>query len=335
MTDQQISHYRILERLAAGGMGVVYRAHDITLGRTVALKLLPEELMGDSERRRRFLREARTAASLNHPGICTIYEVGEDRGRTFIAMELVPGVTLASKLANGPLPIPDLLYLALEIAEGLAEAHAHGITHRDLKPQNLMVMPNGHAKVLDFGLAKATGPVPNDDTLPSSTLSREGLVVGTVPYLSPSKRLVARSISRSDIFSFGTVLYEMAAGRRPFRGVSVASVVAEILRAEPELLTILRPALPRDVARIISRCLQKKPEDRYNDTKDLVIELREAQGATSSGTGVLRPAPSRRFVLWAGAGLLLVTPIVGTWLLRVSRMGHPNARHSLRSRCGP
>jgi len=233
MVVQQISHYWLLEKIAEGGMGVVYRAHDTTLGRNVALKLLPDELMSDSDRRRRFLREARTAAALNHPNICTIYEVGEDQGRTFIAMELVPGDTLAAKLIAGPLPLPDLLRIAREVAEGLAEAHAHGIVHRDLKPQNLMVMPDGRVKILDFGLAKPTEP--SEVSEHSSTLTREGLVVGTIPYLSPEQALGKPVDARSDVFSFGTVLYQMATGRRPFRGETTAAVVEKILETEPEL----------------------------------------------------------------------------------------------------
>jgi serine/threonine protein kinase len=273
MSGERIAHYQVLDRLASGGMGVVYRARDLNLERTVALKLLPSELTDDPERRKRLLREARIAASLNHPSICTIHEVGEDCGRIFIAMELVPGTSLASILASGPVPAAVLLSVARAIAEGLAEAHASGIVHRDLKPQNIMVTPSGRTKILDFGLAKATLPVA-DDAATSSILSREGVLVGTLPYMSPEQVQGAALDARSDVFSFGVVLYQMATGRRPFQGDTAAAVAAEILKSDPEPLAVLRPDLLRGMARIIDRCLQKKPEDRYADGRELVTHLR-------------------------------------------------------------
>lgn len=310
MISATVSHYRLREKLGQGGMGVVYRAEDTTLLRDVALKLLPEEFSSDGERRKRFLREARTAAALNHPGICTIHEVGEDAGRLFIAMELVPGQTMAEILADGPLSLPDLLRTALEIAEALAEAHAHNIVHRDLKPQNVMLTPGGRTKILDFGLAKPVDPAEtptfDSELETSSFLSREGVVVGTVPYLSPEQALGKSVDSRSDVFSFGTMLYEMATRTRPFRGDTVASVVARILETEPPGMTELRPELPNDICRIVRRCLEKKPEDRYNHTKDLVADLKEAQrGLTTS----LADRPRRKMILIL-AGVLVLSILV-------------------------
>ncbi len=273
MSSEQIAHYQVLEKLAAGGMGVVYRARDLNLERPVAVKLLPEELTHDSERRKRLLREARIAASLNHPNICTVYEVGEDRGRIFIAMEFVPGSTLASRLEGGPLPTRELLAIALEIAEGLAEAHAADVIHRDLKPQNVMVTPSGRTKILDFGLAKMV-PTVAEDAATSSMLSSAGLVVGTLPYMSPEQVQGGAIDARSDVFSYGVVLYQMVSGRRPFRGDTAPSVAAEILKGDPEALAVICPDLPRELARIVERCLEKRPEDRYRDAREVLTDLR-------------------------------------------------------------
>jgi Tol biopolymer transport system component len=303
MSGDLIGHYEVLERLAAGGMGVVYRAEDVNLRRVVALKLLPDELTDDPERRKRLVREARTAASLSHPNICTIYEVGEDRGRIFVAMELVPGTTLASRLASGPLPGPELLSIARDLAEGLAEAHARGVVHRDFKPQNVMITPAGRAKILDFGLAKLTSPLA-DDSPTSSILSREGLIVGTAPYMSPEQAQGAPLDATSDVFSFGTVAYQMATGRRPFQGETAAAVIAEILKADPEPLAVLRPNLPLALRRIIERCLRKRPQDRYANARELSSDL-----ATVLEVPAARAHRRPGGLRWLLASLLLVGAI--------------------------
>ncbi len=338
-SEQILSHYRLVEKIGAGGMGVVYRGEDVTLKRPVALKFLTQASYAREDRRARFLREARLAAALNHPNICTIYEVvevrpGEERvlpsgerlaaGTPFIAMEFIEGRTLQTVLRkSGPLPLDDLLGIALQVAEGLAAAHARAILHRDLKPGNIMLTGDGRAKILDFGLAKPLAPPERDDGAVesidqiSTELSQEGMVVGTAAYMSPEQALGERLDTRSDVFSFGTLLYEMATGARPFRGESKTSTLAKILEAEPGPLSEARADIPLDLERIVRRCLRKKPDERYNDTRDLVVALRDLQQETASGRQWrVAPAPSgeqraptgepiaaaraRRRLAWAG-----------------------------------
>ena len=218
MIGQTITHYRITDRIGAGGMGEVYRATDTVLKREVALKFLPEELARDEVARRRFLREAQSAAALDHPFICHIHEIGEADGKDFIAMEYVEGRTLRDRLAPGPLAIAECLKIALEIAEALEKAHQNRIVHRDLKPSNIMLTPDGHAKVMDFGLAKRVArEEENSEEATLTGLTREGSTVGTVPYMSPEQLKGEEVDTRSDIFSFGIILYEMLAGVHPFR----------------------------------------------------------------------------------------------------------------------
>ncbi len=216
MIDKTISHFRILEKLGEGGMGEVFLAQDTTLDRKVALKFLPEELQQDPTSRKRFLREAKSAAALDHPFICKIYEIGKAQDRTFIAMEYIQGVTLQEKLAEGPLPVGDVLETAREIADALEGAHKHGIVHRDLKPSNIMLIPEGHVKVMDFGLAKRVTPGGSEDD-DTTVLTKEGAAVGTVPYMSPEQVRGQRLDTRSDIFSFGVLLYEKVSGVNPFK----------------------------------------------------------------------------------------------------------------------
>ncbi len=216
MIGQTISHYKITEKLGGGGMGVVYKAEDTRLGRNVALKFLPEELQQDSTARKRFLREARSAAALDHPFICKIYEVGEAEEKSFIAMEYIQGETLSQKLTEGPLPLKNALQMAIEIAEALNAAHKNDIVHRDLKPSNIMLTSDGHVKVTDFGLAKRVTPPDDQKEEITTALTREGSTLGTIPYMSPEQVRGQEVDTRSDIFSFGVVLYEMLAGVNPF-----------------------------------------------------------------------------------------------------------------------
>jgi Tol biopolymer transport system component/tRNA A-37 threonylcarbamoyl transferase component Bud32 len=304
-SERILSHYRLVEKIGAGGMGVVYRGEDVTLKRPVALKFLTQASYAREDRRARFLREARLAAALNHPNICTIYEVvevqpGEEQvlpsgerlaaGTPFIAMELIEGCTLQTVLRkSGPLPLDDLLRIALQVAEGLAAAHARAIIHRDLKPGNVMLTEDGRAKILDFGLAKPLATAEHDDEVMeavdqiSTELSQEGMVVGTAAYMSPEQALGERLDTRSDVFSFGTLLYEMVTGTRPFRGESKTSTLAKILEGEPGALSEAREDVPLDLERIVRRCLRKKPDERYNDTRDLVVALKDLQQETASG----------------------------------------------------
>jgi TolB-like protein len=295
MIGSTLSHFKITAKLGEGGMGVVWKAEDIGLHRPVALKVLSQEVAGREDMRARFLREARTAAALNHPNICTIYEVGEVDQAPFIAMELMEGITLESRLASGELELGDLIRIGLHVAEGLAAAHAAGIVHRDLKPANVMLAADGQVKILDFGLAKPQGPIVGEasDGTPTGAITaemtREGTILGTVSYMSPEQAEGKVVDSRSDIFSFGALLYQMASGALPFRGDTVTSTLAKILEAEPEPVSRLRSGLPADLERVIRRCLQKRPEDRYNDTRDLVAELRDLQT-----TGEARAATTER-----------------------------------------
>jgi Tol biopolymer transport system component len=291
MIGRTLSHYKILEKLGSGGMGEVYVAEDTALGREVALKVLPPEMAESPERRKLFEREARAVAALNHPNIVTIHSVEQAEGVHFITMERVLGKTLYDIIRSaGPLPSRNILNIAVQVAEGLAEAHSKNLIHRDLKPQNVMVTDEGRAKILDFGLAKALYPSQQEHAVTSEAetisagLRREGKVVGTVAYMSPEQTLGKEVDSRSDVFSFGTMLYEMASGRRPFKGDTVTSTIAKILEAEPAPLGELRPDVPFDLVRIVRRCLQKDPDDRYNDTRDLVVDLKDLQQEVSSGT---------------------------------------------------
>lgn len=297
-------HYKILEKIGAGGMGVVYRAEDIVLKREVALKFLPLESMGSDEGRARFLQEARTAAALNHPNICTVYGVSQvdagsvmipdeeeqsiSKGSPFIAMELIEGHSLREILDSSQvLPLEQLLDLSIQIAEGLAEAHSHGFIHRDLKPQNVMLTKQGRLKILDFGLAKAVQAVHTEEegigksvTLPLE-LTQQGKIVGTLAYMSP-EQIEARNVdTRSDIFSFGTMLYEMASGKNPHLADTAASTMYNVVESTPKPISLVRSELPEQFIEITLRCLNKKPADRYNDVRDLLADLKDVKRSIS------------------------------------------------------
>ena len=293
--EQTIRRYRILGRIASGGMGVVYRAEDLTLHRLVALKFLSPDTTFDEEYRARFLREARVAAGLNHQNTCTVYEVGEvgsltdstgvpdsvaSPGTLFIAMEFIEGETLASWISRaGRLSVPQTLEVGAQIAAGLSEAHRRQIVHRDLKPQNVMVAPGGLVKIVDFGLAKPLRPMRRPGSLASTSemISAElddGAVIGTCAYMSPEQASRKTVDPRSDVFSFGILLYEMLTGQLPFRGDTPTAVLAKILEAEPDFLPFSASReVPAPLLRMIRKCLEKQPEDRYADARDLVAEL--------------------------------------------------------------
>jgi len=269
LADTVIGHYRVLRKIGCGGMGVVYEAEDLKLGRHVALKFLPEELAEDPESLQRFGREARSASALNHPNICTIYEINEANGRAFIAMELVEGKTLRELLACGSLPMRKAIEIAAQVAEGLTKAHEAGIAHRDLKPENLMVSDDGFVKILDFGLAKLASP----ESDICATATTPGLVMGTVGYMSPEQASGDRLDFRSDQFSFGLVLYEMVTGKRAFQRSTAAETLVAILREPPEPITRQNRDAPAPLCWAIERCLAKEPDKRYVSTRDLAREL--------------------------------------------------------------
>ena len=293
MIGQTISHYRVLDKLGEGGMGVVYKAEDETLGRPVALKFLAGHLLNDDEAKQRFLREAKSAAAITHPNICHVYEVGEDGGKTFLAMTYLKGETLEERIAKGPLPLKDALDLGRQVAEGLAAAHAEGIVHRDIKPANVMVSPDGRATILDFGLARLTE---------ASKLTRADQTVGTTAYMSPEQIQGGEVDHRTDIWALGCVLYEMITGDRPFKGQYDQALAYEIVQEEPESLTGVRAGVPMELDFIVGKCLLKDKEGRYRDAADVALDLRNLGEKLRSGRSTaFRPAPEASLVQPASA----------------------------------
>jgi len=316
----RLGPYEVLAPLGAGGMGEVYRAHDPRLGREVAIKILPAEALADPARRARLAQEARAASSLNHPHIVTIHEIESADGVDFIVMEYVPGQTLDGLIPKHGMRVGEALRLAIPIADALAAAHAAGIVHRDVKPANVMVTRQGVVKVLDFGLAKlrhADAAAGKDDTTVGveSKLSRPGTVAGTLAYMSPEQASGGKVDARSDVFSFGAVLYEMVTGRRPFAGGSSAEMLASLLKEQPKPPSEIGSDVPKELERIIQRCLRKEPGRRFQHMVDVKIELEEIKEDTDSGTNARSVPVRRQRGLWAAAALIGVLALATGGLL--------------------
>jgi Tol biopolymer transport system component len=324
LAGARLGPYEILSPLGTGGMGEVYRARDTRLSREVAIKVLPAELSSDAERLKRFEKEARSASSLNHPNIVTIYDIGSEGGVSWIAMERVEGTTLRELLVGGALSLKKLFQIAPQIAEGLAKAHEAGIVHRDLKPENVMVSKDGFVKILDFGLAKLTSRGSGSDEgsqLPTMTQTTPGVVVGTVAYMSPEQASGLEVDFRSDQFSLGSILYELATGQKAFGRKTPPETMAAIIREEPEPIGKLRPELPLPAQWIVERCLEKEPEGRYVATRDLARDLsslrdRLSEASSRSGAVLAVAARPRRRALPLVLALAIAAALLAGWAAR-------------------
>ena len=312
MIPETLSHYRVVEKLGAGAMGEVYLAKDTKLDRTVALKILPPEFAENPERLERFVREAKAASAIQHANVAHIYEIGEADGVHFIAMEHVKGETLAARLNGKPLPTKDILDIGVQVADALDEAHGKRITHRDIKPGNLMLTDRGQIKMLDFGLAKMAATNEPGSDAPTEAKTAAGLVMGTVLYMSPEQALGRDVDGRSDIFSLGVVLYELATGRLPFSGANATETLARITTSQPEAIARLNYDVPAELERVIRKCLEKDPDARYQSARDLLVDLKNLKRDTESGAvAATTPTKGNRWPALAAGALVLLAAAIG------------------------
>ncbi|HEY7162383.1 MAG TPA: protein kinase, partial [Acidobacteriota bacterium] len=303
---EQLSHYKILQKLGEGGMGVVYLARDTKLDRRVAIKILPYFSAINKEGLKRFIREAKTASAVNHPNVAHIYEIGEQDSIHFIAMEFIEGLTLSEKISGHPLKNSEIIQIAIQVADALNTAHSVGIIHRDVKPKNIMITQSGQVKVLDFGLAKTTMTPDLNSQLHTMSGTSPGVVLGTAPYMSPEQVNGKLADQRSDLFSFGIVLYEMSTGRLPFNGERISEIMEQIIHKNPVPVSDYNKNIPQELERIIFKCLEKEPGNRYQTANDLLVDLRNLQRYIDSGAAVTTARISARPARVPFASLLIV-----------------------------
>jgi eukaryotic-like serine/threonine-protein kinase len=308
---ETLGHYRILEKIGSGGMGEVYRAQDEHLDREVAIKVLIPGTLADEHSRRHFRKEALTLSQLNHPNIATIHDFDTQQGVDFLAMEYIPGVTLSEKLATGPLSEKEIITLAIQFAEALSTAHEHGIVHSDLKPGNLRLTGDGRLKILDFGLAKLRFPM--KATARTETFSQTQTVAGTLPYMAPEQLLGGQIDYRTDIHAAGAVLYEMATGQCAFSAPQSSQLIATILECQPRPCATLNPNLSPELDRIIGKCLEKEPENRYQSAKEMAIDLRRLQPSLLRGVQPPAARPTWSAKKWMGLSLAALVAVI-VWL---------------------
>ncbi len=328
MIGTTISHYHITDKLGEGGMGIVYKAEDTKLKRPVALKFLAPHLLRDEEGRKRFHREAMAAAALDHPNVCTVYEIDEADGRTFIVMAFLEGQTLSQKIADGPLKLPEALSIAIQMADGLEAAHEKAIAHRDIKPDNVMLLAGsrGLVKIMDFGLAQLAG---------SSKLTQHGTTLGTVAYMSPEQAEGVETDRHTDIWSLGVVLYEMVTGQQPFRGDFDQAVVFSLMNEPPEPLTAVRTGVPKELERIVNKCLAKKADERYQHADELLVGLQALRRDLEPQPSQVRPVPTpakRAVHAISGLAVLLLAAVAGVawWIWGRSATQMPAPQYNLR-----